>query len=132
MKQAWSGDLKDVAELCGDAVALELHNSLPGISLYIPRKKLPAGRFSKLSKLATSSLIENFGGDTITIPGPRRSKDQTFAEIENLLKKNLTTAEIALHLGVTQTYVFQLRREMNAPKIKDLPDPRQTSLFDLN
>lgn len=122
--------MADVAEICGDDVARELCEKLPGIDLYIPKTPKEKSRVNELSEATAASLVENFGGDTLGVPSSRRSSQDTFNEIETLVDKGLTTQEIALKLGITQSYVFKLRRESGATRIANKPDPRQLPLFE--
>lgn len=126
----WRGDMADVADICGEEVAAELCAKLPGILLYVPKKYRDKGKIAYLNPRLAESLVAHFGGDTIYIPSKRKTYQDTFQEIEALVDKGLTTAEIALKLGVTQGYVFKVRKKAGAPLIANKPDPRQISFFD--
>ncbi len=126
----WSGDMADVAEICGENVAQELCDKLPGILLYVPKSPREQGPICKLDGAIAERLITQFGGDKIYIPSKRKTFMDTFEIIEELVDEGLTTQEIALKLGVTQTYVFKVRRKAGAPKISSKPDPRQLPLFE--
>jgi hypothetical protein len=127
---AWRGDMADVAEICGDAVARELCEKLPGILFYVPKRIRDKGQIGLLSDAIANTLVSNFGGDTLYIPSKRKTFYETFEAVEALVDKGLTTQQIALKLGVTQAYIFQVRRKAGAPKIANKPDPRQLPLFE--
>ncbi len=126
----WRGDIADVAAICGDDVARELCEALPGILLYVPKNPRDTGPVGRLSDATAATLITHFGGDTIYIPSKRKTFHDTFEAVEALVEKGLTTREIALKLGVTQTYVFRVRKKAGAVRIANKPDPRQLPLFD--
>lgn len=126
----WSGDMADVAEICGDEVARELCEKLPGIWLYIPKKWTANTALHHIDRQMAERLMAAFGGGKIETPGKRRSADDTFRAVEELVDRGLTTQQIALQLDITQAYVFQLRRRAGAPKIASKPDPRQRPLFE--
>lgn len=122
--------MADVAEICGDDVARELCEKLPGILFYVPKKIRDKGPIGRLDDGIADALVAHFGGDTIYIPSKRKTFHETFEAVEALVDKGLTTQEIALKLGVTQTYVFRVRRKAGAPRIANKPDPRQIPLFE--
>lgn len=126
----WRGDMADVADICGEDVARELCEKLPGIQLYVPKSPKEESRVNRLEKAAAERLIMHFGGDTLRVPSSRRSSRETFEAVEALIDKGLTTQEIALRLGITQAYVFKVRRQAGAPRIAHRPDPRQLPLFE--
>ena len=125
----WTGDMTDVARLCGDDVAWELCDKLPGISFYVPKKVRDRGPLGRLDDGPADLLVRHFGGATIYIPSRRKTYHDTFAAIEALVDKGWSTREIAVHLGITQSYVFRVRRKAGAQKIASKPDPRQLLLF---
>lgn len=129
MKSNFTKDMEDVADFCGEDAVYHLIERLPGIMLYVPKKLTENNPISKLDPYIASQLIEEFGGGAISIPSARRSKEETSKEIERLVEKGLTTQQIALQLGVTQAYVFQVRRQFGMTKIAQLRDPRQMQLF---
>lgn len=128
----WRGDMASVAEQCGDDVAEALCQHLPGILLYVPQVFKGRKPLDKLKVDIVDKLVDQFGGDTIYVPSGKKRKtlEETFEEIEALLDKNLTTQDIALRLGITQVYVFKVRKKMKAPKIAVRVDARQTTMFD--
>ena len=126
----WRADMAEVARLCGDDVARELCEKLPGIRLYVPHDFTEHNPVRLLNRSTARRLMAKFGGGPITIPKLRRSWQETYREVEALLDEGLTTQQIALKLGITQHYVFQVRRKAGAVKIANRPDSRQLSLFD--
>lgn len=126
----WYGDMIEVAGICGDDVARELCHKLPGIYLYVPRKMTENTALNLIDRDMAERLMAGLGGGRIEIPGNRRPASETFEKVEALIDKGLTTRQVALQLGITQAYVFQLRRKAGVPKIANRPDPRQLPLFD--
>lgn len=126
----WRGDMADVAEMCGEDVARELCSKLPGIQLYVPSSLTQKTPLNRIEKDIAEQLIAQFCGDTLSVPSQRNSSSDTFAAVEALVDKGLTTQEIALKLGITQAYVFQVRRKAGAPRIANKVDPRQLPLFE--
>ena len=114
---AWSGNMAEVAEVCGDDVARELCEKLPGTSFYIPKKFRHRGSLRSLDKDTARVLVRHFGGDYIYIPSQRKNSHDTFKAIETLVDQGLTTSQIATKLGISQSYIFRLRRKAGAPKI---------------
>jgi hypothetical protein len=53
---AWRGDMADVAEICGDAVARELCEKLPGILFYVPKRIRDKGQIGLLSDISQVTL----------------------------------------------------------------------------
>ncbi|MGR3760910.1 hypothetical protein ACUXV3_12385 [Roseobacteraceae bacterium NS-SX3] len=125
----WTGDMADVAAICGDHVARALCQRLAGIVLYVPKKARDRGPVAELPPEVAESLIASFGGDTIYIPSQRPSYMETFKAIEALVDKGLTVQQIALRLGYTEAWIRRCRSKAGAPSIPDKPDPRQLPLF---
>lgn len=122
-----------VAEQCGDQVAEALMRELPGSRFYVPKKFTHGGPLAQIGQELAEVLIAAFGGDIIYVPSRssmRTTVAERFEEIEELIDAGLTTSQIAARFGISQTYVFQIRKEMGAPKISKKPDPRQLPLFD--
>ena len=95
----WRADMAEVARLCGDDVARELCEKLPGIRLYVPHDFTEHNPVQLLNRSIARRLMAKFGGGPITIPKLRRSWQETYREIEALLDEGLTTQQIALKLG---------------------------------
>lgn len=131
---AWRGIMGEVAEKCGNTVAIALMEKLGGATIYVPKKYLGTGPLAAVGKDLAEPLIEIYGGQTINVPSKlatrRPPPESHFGKIEALIDKGLTTAQVAARLGISQTYVFQIRRRVGAPKIAQKVDPRQKSLFD--
>ena len=122
-----------VAEKCGEKVAEALMEELPGTRFYVPMKFTEKGPLAQIGKENAEALIAEYSGDFIYVPSKfamRPSLSERFDEIEALVDKGLTTSQIAAKLGISQTYVFQIRKDMGAPKISKKPDPRQLPLFE--
>ncbi len=128
----WRGMMGQIAEKCGEQVAEALMNELPGTRFYVPQKLTKNGPLARINEECALALIAEYAGETLYIPSKfsmRPSLQERFDEIEALIDAGLTTSQIAAKLGISQTYVFQIRKNMGAPKISKKPDPRQLPLF---
>lgn len=129
----WRGIMGSVAEKCGDAVAAALMEELAGSVVYVPKKFMENGPLKAIGQEKAEALIAEFAAETLYIPSrlaARADYRDMFEKVEKLVDEGLTTSEIAGRLGISQGYVFQVRRRAGAPKIAKKPDPRQISLFD--
>lgn len=126
----WRGDLADVADICGETVAAELAETLPGIVLYVPKRPREGSPLNRLSDGTRANLVEAFGGDEIYIPSKRPTSAETFSAIEQLIEKGLTVQAVALKLGITEQWVMRCRKQAGAVKIRHRPDPRQMNMFE--
>lgn len=134
---AWRGVLGTVAQECGPDVAMALMENLPGVRFYVPAKYTDKGPLSKLTKAHAEAVISVFAKDIIYIPTPllhRGTYEQNlikkralFDAIEAEVLAGATTQEIARSLGISQGYLFTIRREFGAEKIDDIRK-RQKSL----
>lgn len=130
--KAWRGIMGAVAEKCGVKVAEALMSELPGTRFYVPKKFTEAGPLAPLGQQLADAFIAEYAGDIVYIPSrleTRPTAAERFEEIEALVDEGLTTSQIAARLGISQARVFQIRREVGAPKISKKPDPRQLALF---
>lgn len=129
----WTGDMADVADLCGEQAADELSKNLPGVQLYIPKVFANQKTLLKLSPKVVSDLIYYFSGNYLYIHVNMNNKKtymDTFYEIEKLINQGFTTLEIAVKLDISQSYVFKVRRKAGVKKISKTPDPRQLQFFE--
>lgn len=129
----WRGIMGAVAEKCGVNVAEALMEELPGTRFYVPKKFTENGPLAPLGKELAEAFIAEYAGDIVYIPSKleaRPTAQQRFGEIEALVDAGLTTSQIAAKLGISQARVFQIRREVGAPKISKKPDPRQLAFFE--
>lgn len=129
----WRGIMGSVAERCGAPVATALMDELAGSVVYVPKKFMENGPLSSIGKDNAEALIAEFAAETLYIPSRLATRPDfrdMFDKVEVLVDEGLTTSEIAGRLGISQGYVFQVRRRAGAPKIAKKPDPRQISLFD--
>ena len=129
----FTGDMADVAEICGADVAEAVLETLPGLNVYIPLKRQENGLIAKLDEAIAERLIQHFGGDRIYVSDPSKPVASKRAQVKDMAEAGLTVQEIALELGITERRVYQLRQliglEGVAPKQKR-NDPRQIDLFD--
>lgn len=126
----WSGDMETVADAYGDDIAQEILDRFPGLRFYVPKKLSKNSALHALSAPAAAALIQLFGGGHIYVQSKRRSFEDTYRQIEDLVDQGMSTRDIALKLGITQAYVFQVRNKAGAPKIANKPDRRQLPLFE--
>lgn len=130
----WRGIMGDIAKKCGDQVAKALMRQLPGTRFYVPKRYTEKGPLADLEKEDAEALIAEFAGQIIYVPSllaTRIKPEDRFDEVEQLVDEGLTTSEIAARLGISQTYVFQIRKAAGAPKIANKVHPDQLPLFDL-
>lgn len=125
----WSGDMETIADNHGDAIAQEIHDAMPGLRFYVPSKVGENSQLKKLSKKAANALIEQFGGSVIYVQSKRRSVEDTYRLIEERVDKGKKVTDIALELGITEIYLYEVRRKVGATKISQKKDPRQGDLF---
>ncbi|WP_152610756.1 hypothetical protein [Ruegeria sp. ANG-R] len=121
--------MADVADICGEDVALQLCERLPGIVVNVPKVVIETGYITKLDVDIAERLVAGFGGDRVYVPSQRPTFRETFAAIECLVDKGLTVPQIALRLGYTESWVRRCRKKAGAPQIPNKPDPRQLPLF---
>ncbi len=134
---AWRGILGAVANKCGPDVALALLENLPGVRFYVPAKYTDAGPLSKLRKAHAEAIISEFAKEIIYIPIPlthRGTYEQNLIKKQALLDaieaqvvEGACTQEIARNLGISQNYVFMLRREFGAEKISAIRKRQKAS-----
>lgn len=121
-----------VAEKCGVEVAEALMRELPGARFFVPKVFTGSGPLAPLGRELAEAFIAEYAGDIVYIPSrldTRPTAQERFEEIEALIDEGLTTWQIAAKLGISQARVFQIRREVGAPKISKKPDPLQLDLF---
>ncbi len=131
----WRGIMGDVAEKCGDHVARALMRQLPGTQLYVRKNYAEKGPLARLEKADAEALIGAFAGQYIDVPSllaTRTKPEDRFSDVEALIDEGLTTSEIAARLGVSQRYVFKIRKAAGAPRIANKVHPDQLPLFDAN
>ncbi len=127
---AWRGVLGTVAQECGPEVAMALLEKMPGVRFYVPAKYTDTGPLAVLGKEHAEAVIAVFAKDIIYIPSQmattgtpeeRLSKKQALLDaIEAQILAGCSTQEIARILGISQGYVFMLRREFGAEKIASI------------
>lgn len=121
----------EVAQTCGDDVALALMEAFPGTRFCVPKRFVETGMFAPLGREMSERFFAEFGGEMMYIPtsGTRPRPEDHAADVEALVDEGLSTREIAKQLGFSQAYVFKIRRAAGAPKIANKPDPRQLPLL---
>lgn len=125
----WRGNMKDVAETCGDDVARALLAALPGIYLYVPRAMTEEGLITRLDPAIADRLISAFGGDRIYVSDPRKFKGSKRAAVKAMREAGLTVQQIALELTITERRVYQILDALGRPARGKAKDPNQRDLF---
>jgi len=122
----FTGDMADVADICGTDIAQALVNSLPGIEVKIPKTWSQHNVLARLERAIADVLIENFPGDVFYIPTGKGSTE-TRQQARTLRLEGKTNTEIALQLGITERHVRGLlNSELPAPR---KVDSRQIDMF---
>ncbi|WP_282093056.1 hypothetical protein [Epibacterium ulvae] len=133
-KHQWRGMMGDVAEKCGTTVAIALMEKLGGAHFVVPKTYTNRGPMAKLGRELAEPFIAEYAGQVVDIPSKLATKrpppESRFQEVEALIDKNYTAAQVAAELGISQAYVFKIRKAAGAPKISSKVDKRQKSLFD--
>lgn len=113
----------DLAETLGLRVALQLMQEFGGCEMSFPKVPGPDHRVVQaMGEADANAICAYLGGSVIYIPHGRAPRSARSAVLD-LQSKNLTRAEIARTLGISQRHV---RRVANATD----PDLRQLPLFD--
>lgn len=114
----------DLAETLGLRIALRLMQEWGGCEMSFPKVPGPDHRVvHALGEADAQAVCAYLGGSVIYIPHGRAPRSARAAVLD-LQSKNLTRAEIARTLGISQRHV---RRVANGSD----PDIRQPGLFDL-
>jgi hypothetical protein len=128
-KHGFTGDMADVADICGTYIAQALVDNLPGIEVKIPKVWSPSNILARLDRKVADILIANFPGDVFYIPTGKGSAD-TRVKARSLRLAGKSNTEIALELGVTERHVRGLlNSELPAPRYVD---SRQIDMFDVD
>lgn len=122
----FTGDIADVADICGIEIAQALVDNLPGIEVKIPKRWSQNSVLVHLERAMADVLIENFPGDIFYVPTGKGSTE-TRELARTLRLAGSTNTEIALQLGITERHVRGLlNSELPAPR---KVDPRQIDMF---
>lgn len=129
----WRGIMGEVASKCGEDVAHALMRHLSGTHLYVRYTYAEKGPLALLEREHAEALIQHFAGQYIDIPSllaTRTKPEDRFSQVEAMVNEGLTTYQIAARLGMSQRYVFKIRKAAGAPKILDKAHPDQLPLFE--
>lgn len=119
-----TGDMRIIAQVCGMECARALLTHYSGQRVYIHKNKL----LSKLRADLAEKLRRSFGGNGwVTVPTERRTAYQSYMLALALRDEGFSTKDIAVKLGVTHAYVFQLFRKGKEGTIKP-PEPKEQVL----
>lgn len=125
-KYHFKDDLADIADICGEDVAIELVTKLPGIEVKIPAKFSETNPLAKIDRKIADILIEQFPGDKFYIPMKSADTDKA-ADIRQLHSDGKLPLEIALETGVTERYVRQVLAKAGLKK-NAIVDERQIDI----
>jgi len=103
------GNMIDVAEVCGEDIALKLLKNFPSTHFYIPHE--PNKDLECFTPEEAQTLIRYYAGDTIYITSSNNHNRSRGAEVMALVDQGKPTREIALQLGMSQSRVCQLKRK---------------------
>ena len=126
LRPVWTGDMRDVAERCGEDVAAELSAKLPGVVVHVPAEMSEETLLRFLDPALAARLIAAFAGDMLYV-SKRRTVSRE-AAVKALYEAGMSPKRIALKLGISQRRVQQLRVRSGARKGRAV-DPRQSDLF---
>ncbi|EFO32475.1 hypothetical protein TRICHSKD4_2274 [Roseibium sp. TrichSKD4] len=124
-------DMADIAAICGDDVALELLEKLPGVEVKIPTQWTEDNPLSRLSRETAETLIATFPGDKFYIP--TKKGRASIATAKRMKKEGFKNCDIAFELHVSERYVRDLVREGRGGRRARarVVDDRQIDLEDL-
>lgn len=120
----WPEGLLRIADVIGEELTLKLAQSFGGLKgVHIPKDPTTDNRLAAVvGREAWAKLCERFGGRTLDIPRGHfleLKKDKILA----LARTDMSTAAIALEVGVTQRYVTMVlsaaRSERQLPLFPD-------------
>lgn len=125
----FSEDMADIADICGQAVALELLSVLPGVEIKVPLTFSPDNPLSRLKRETADLLIKELAGNKFYVP-TRRERIDTKAAARRLNREGQSSLEIALALHVSERYVRILLADRKRPAKRVKVDERQIDLED--
>lgn len=131
-KHVWRGVMGSIAELCGTDVAQDVQSKLAGGELVVPLKHIGKGPLSKLRPKSAHAVIKHFAGQKLYIPSAlARARDThgLFLQVEELISKGQSVPAVARTLGISETYVYRLRRKFDAPPIGEIRKQQQLVNF---
>ena len=130
MTRELPGVLKEIAELVGNAKALQIAAHVGGTRVYFPSKVHADHWLVQCIGLdATSKLLERFGGDTCDIPQAGHGSFARFRRgiaehIQQLEGQDKSSKDIARDVGVSQRTIHRRRKTQ-----RDKRNDKQGSLF---
>ena len=130
MTQVLPGVLAEIAELVGDAKALQIAAHAGGTRVYFPSKLHPDHWLVQCVGLADAGkILERFAGDTCDIPQAGHGSYARFRRgvaqrIEQREAEGASSKDIARDVGVSQRTIHR-RRKARRDKVND----KQGSLF---
>lgn len=130
MTRELPGVLAEIAELVGNAKALQIAAHAGGTRVYFPSKVHPDHWLVQCVGLeAASKILERFAGDTCDIPQAGHGSFARFRRgiaqrIEQLEGEDKSSKEIARDVGVSQRTIHRRRKSQ-----RDRRNDKQGSLF---
>ncbi|WP_102866751.1 hypothetical protein [Pseudovibrio exalbescens] len=119
-------DMRDVCEICGEDVALELLTKLPGVEVKVPARWSEANPLSRISRDKAERLIADFAGNKLYVPTHADRLD-TRKIARQMAQDGQNTIDIALRLNVSERHVRNLLSGKRLPRPRKVDD-RQIDL----
>lgn len=121
-------DMEDVQAICGDDVAQELLNKLPGVEVKVPARWSANNPLARIDRDKAERLIKDLAGNKFYVPTHIGRTDTRRAALQ-LRGEGQSTIEIALELKVSERHVRNLLSGKPLPRRK-IHDDRQVDLED--
>ncbi|WP_310620905.1 hypothetical protein [Flexibacterium corallicola] len=123
-----SDDMSAVLEHCGEEVAQELMDRLPGVEIKVPLAYSKGNPLTRLEVETAECIIEKFAGEKLYVPTTAVRIDKVAAARE-MRKEGKTSLEVALALEVSERYARTLLSRTGLPKPRRV-HPDQIDLED--
>jgi len=123
----WTGDMADVAALCGDEVAAALAATVPGLYLWVCREPRQGSALARLEPWVIEALVCSMPSQHIYVSRPRIAAGDIAREAARLRGEGESIQAIALALGVSERRVYRCLK--GGPTRGRKLDGRQGDLF---
>ncbi len=121
-------DMEDVQAICGEDVARELMEKLPGVEVKVPARWSASNPLARIDRDKAERLIKDLAGNKFYVPTHIGRTDTRRAALA-LRNEGQSTIEIALELKVSERHVRNLLSGKPLPRRK-IHDERQIDLED--
>lgn len=117
----WPRGLQELAQRIGAKAAVALSEAIGGVETYIPKTPDPGHRLVAVVGLEVlQALVRHYGGQNLFIP---RGVYRDLKKVK-ILEATGTRRSVALAAGVTERYVYRVRRDAKVSE-----DDPQARLF---